>query len=604
MAGLLKKISYIFNRKQKIQIFILFFIILVGTVFETLGVTAILPLVNAIIAPEALLQNGMVRKIYDFFGFTGYTQLISFLAIFLMIVYIVKNLYAIWQNWIQYRFIYNNQRAVSYRLLSCYMNQPYLFHVSHNSTTLLRNITTDTTQFFACVDAVMQLMTDISVCFVLFVILLVADPFITFVVVFALVGFMGLFMKKFKGKMEYHGQLNRVYSRDNSRWILQAFGGIKETIILERKNFFIRKFDKISKNYMTSRRKYQFIAVLPRPIMEMTCICGLLLVVIVKINTTADLQSFVPTLSLFGASAFRLLPSFNRISRQISTITYSKASVNAVYEDLQMGETGSQQQVQKVQDTAEAPRAITLEKDIKIENLSFHYPGVDENVLTDVTLTIPRNKSVAFIGPSGAGKTTLVDIILGVLEPQSGKVLSDGEDIQNNLRSWHKKIGYIPQSIFLTDDTLRNNIAFGLRPEEVNEERVWKAVEEAQLTEFVKQLKDGLDTVVGERGARLSGGQRQRIGIARALYNNPDILVLDEATSALDNETEQAVMEAIDKLNGQKTMLIIAHRLTTIRNCDYIYEIKNQKAYLLSNEEWLAKLNKAGISEKEAVDAE
>lgn len=595
MLDLFKKVNYIFNVRQKLQMVAMLFIILIGTVFELMGVTAILPLVNAIIAPEQLLGNKYAKMIYDFFGFSNTTQFITFLAVVLMVVYVVKNLYTIWMSYIQCRFVYNNQRRIAYRLLTCYMNQPYLFHVNNNSTTLLRNITTDVTQFFACVEAAIQLVTEVSVCFVLFIILVTTDFVITLVVAIALVGFMAVFMRGFKGRMEFYGQQNRQFSRENSRWILQAFGGIKETIILERKNFFIRKFDGISGKLMTSRRKYQFIAVLPRPVMEMICICGLLLVVIFKINTTENLTDFIPILSLFAAAAFRLLPSFNRMSRYLTTMNYSKASVEAVYSDLKMGEGKEEQQKIEMQ-----AGPLSFEKTIKVDNVSFHYPSIEKNVLENVTLEIPKNASVAFIGPSGAGKTTLVDVILGVLQPQQGGIVIDGVNIKDNIRGWHKKIGYIPQTIFLTDDTLRNNIAFGLRPHEVNEERVWKAIEEAQLKEFVDQLEEGINTVVGERGVRLSGGQRQRIGIARALYNNPEILVLDEATSALDNETEQAVMEAIDKLSGSKTMLIIAHRLTTIKNCQYIYEIKEQNARLLSKQEWEERL--AGLTKRNEND--
>lgn len=581
-----RKLNYIFERKQKFQIFILMLIILVGTVFEFFGITAVLPLINAFIAPEQLLENRYARMIYDLLGFKGITQFISFLTIAVIGIYIVKNLYIIWMQWIQCRFVCNGQRRLAYRLLSCYMNQPYLFHTMHNSAALLRNINNDSSQLFSCVQSAIQLVTELSVCLVMFFVLLLQDPIITVVVMAALGGFMLFFVKLMNKRMVEYGRLSRDYARDTNRWILQSFGGIKETIILERKNYFIRQYDRFSKRLMDTRRKQQFLSGLPHPIMEMTCIGGLLAAVLIRINMNTDMQEFIPTLTLFAVAAFRLLPSFNRMSKNFAAITFSKASVDAVYTDLCMAEESENKQQEK-QSSGEV---MQFQKDIKIQNVCFHYPTVEKDVLHDISITIPKNKSVAFVGPSGAGKTTLADIVLGVLEPQKGAVLLDGKDIRTNMRGWHKKIGYIPQAIFLSDDTLKNNIAFGVRPGDVDNERVWRAIEEAQLKDFVDSLEDGIETVVGERGTRLSGGQRQRIGIARALYNNPDFLVLDEATSALDNETEKAVMEAIDSLNGSKTLLIIAHRLTTIKNCDYIYEIKEQGIHLLSQEEWQKRL--------------
>lgn len=595
----IKKLNYVFERRQKFQVVLLIFIILIGTVFEFVGITAVLPLINAFIAPEEMLQNEYVKMLYEWFNFKDTTQFISFLTIGVILVYVVKNLYIIWMQWVQYRFIYNGQRRMAYRLLTHYMNQSYLFHTAHNSSALLRNVNTDTSQLFSCIQAAIQLLTEVSVCAVMFVVLLLADPIITFVVAITLGGFMLIFVKIMNKRMVAYGHLSRECSKDTNRWILQAFGGIKETIILERKNFFVRKYDGYSKKLMDTRRKQQFLSSLPHPIMEMTCIGGLLIAVLIKINMNTDMQEFIPTLTLFAVAAFRLLPCFNRLSKNFATFSYSKASVDAVYDDLKLCE----EHEKRLDEKSELNESVKLEKEITVKNVTFRYPTIDANVLQDVNVCIPKNKSVAFIGPSGAGKTTLADIILGVLEPQQGSVLVDGVDVQKNMKNWHKKIGYIPQNIFLCDDTLKNNIAFGVRAKDVDEARVWKAIEEAQLKDFIDTLENGIETVVGERGTRLSGGQRQRIGIARALYNNPEFLVLDEATSALDNETEKAVMESIDSLSKTKTLLIIAHRLTTIKNCDYIYEIKEQKAHLLTKEEWQSRLkNLTDFDEEESVE--
>ena len=314
---------------------------------------------------------------------------------------------------------------------------------------------------------------------------------------------------------------------------------------------------------------------IPKPVIETLCICGLLGAIAIKFWWRgANITYFVPIISVFAVAAFRLLPSFNRITEYIGNIMYEKSAINSVYADLK--EVDELNAMKKEADGEQ--RAITFDRAIDIQNLSFAYPGTDKYVLKNLNLCIEKKSSVAFIGQSGAGKTTLADIIMGLLEPSEGNVYVDGNSIYDNLRGWHKVIGYIPQTIYLMDDTIRNNIAFGLEKDEIDEKKLEHAVEQAQLTELIAGLEEGLDTQIGEMGIRLSGGQRQRIGIARALYHNPEILVLDEATSALDNETEKAVMDAIEALHGKMTLIIIAHRLSTIKNCDYVYEIGNGNA--------------------------
>ena len=308
---------------------------------------------------------------------------------------------------------------------------------------------------------------------------------------------------------------------------------------------------------------------IPKPVMETISISGLLLIVCVKVALGTEALSFIPTISVFAVAAFRMLPSANRIAEYLSRIMFSKAAIDAIYHDLKEIDR-LMESMKTIKDTEK----ILFQKEIRVDNITFSYPNTEKHVFSHASLTIPKNKSVAFIGPSGQGKTTLADIILGLLEPQEGSVLVDGTDIRRGMHAWNKKLGYIPQTISLLDASIRDNILFGIEKEKVNEERLQEAIKEAQLKEFIDTLEEGLDTVIGEGGVRLSGGQRQRIGIARALYHNPEVLVLDEATSALDNDTEAAVMEAIDYLAGSKTLIIIAHRLSTIQNCDLVYKIE------------------------------
>ena len=378
-------------------------------------------------------------------------------------------------------------------------------------------------------------------------------------------------LKAFKKNLEKRGREVRESRAGIDLWLLQTFGGIKEAKIYEREPFFLSKFDEHYCQFAESHRKNQVLAYLPKPFMETLCIGSVLLVIAAKLLNGTAPEYFVATISVFAIAAFRLLPSFNRMSSYASRVMFNSPSVDAIYNDLV-----SIEQIKKCEDVKELGYELKFDERVDIDDITFRYDGAEQNVLENVSFSIPKNKSVAFIGASGAGKTTLADIILGVLTPESGDILVDGISTIQYRKEWHKKLGYVPQSIYLMDDTIRNNIIFGAE-EAVNEDKLRKAIEGAQLDKFIQELPEGMDTVIGESGVRLSGGQRQRIGIARALYNDPEILVLDEATSALDNDTENAVMDAINNLAGKKTLIIIAHRLTTIRNCDYVYEVGNKK---------------------------
>lgn len=572
--NILKKINYIFNRKQKIHLIVLFFLVLIGSACELLGVTMILPFIDAVLQQEAVLEKWYMRWIYDTLGLESVNSLLIILAVAFIVIYVIKNAYMVWMKRMQFRFIGNNQLQLSRRMLECYLRQPYLFHLSHNSSDLIRNISADTGMFFGSVQSVLTLFTDITVCLLVFMVLLRQDFAMTITVTMVLIAYIAVFFLLLRKKIENFGQQTRKLTAQNNKWLRQTFGGIKESIILERRDFFIRRFTQTNEGLMINRRDYQTLSLLPKAVLEVLCIGGIMLIVAVKLASGTDIVEFIPTLSLFAVAAFRLLPSFNKIVAELSSLQYNKAGVDAIYTDLHEIEQLSIMSQKEKDDELDY---LNFEKEIRLDNITFHYPNVKSSVLENINMVIEKNTSVAFVGPSGAGKTTLADIVLGVLDPQSGSIQIDGVDVCKAMRSWHKKIGYIPQFIYLMDDTIRNNIAFGLRPNEIKEEQVWRALEEAQLKEFVESLEDGLDTKIGERGVRLSGGQRQRIGIARALYHNPQFLVLDEATSALDNDTEKAVMEAINYLAGSKTLLIIAHRLTTIEQCDVVYEIKDKQ---------------------------
>ena len=565
--NLIHKINYIFNKNQKIRLIQLTVIIVIGAFFELLGVSAILPFINVVLEPDAIKTTSYLSFFYDLLGFHSVNDFMIFLGVCLIVVYIVKNIYVAMMYDAQYRFTYRNQCRISSRLLSSYLQESYLFHVEHNSAELLRNVNMDVAVFFQVVLGMLQLFTEVSVCFVLVVFLLFMDVWITIGVAVLLGVFAMGFMKLFRVRLRDMGLKSRNYQAEMNKWMLQAMGGIKEIKVMNREVFFGEKYKKAYYLYAESQRKYSLLGILPRPILEMFCVTGLLIVVVIRLLCGVELDNFIPTLSVFAIAAFRMLPSFNRITNNMNTVMFNRTAVDRIYLDLKQSEQYLGEK--RLKTTTE----VDFQKEISVEGLVFTYPKADKPVLDKVSLKIPKNTSVAFIGPSGAGKTTLADLILGVLEPQCGKILVDGKNIQSGMDSWHKKLGYIPQSIYIMDDTLRNNVAFGVLEEDIDDVKVWKALEEAQLKDFVGTLEDGLDTNIGEGGMRLSGGQRQRIGIARVLYNDPQVLVLDEATSALDTETESAVMEAIENFNGKKTMIIIAHRLSTVKNCNIVYKV-------------------------------
>ena len=571
MKEIIRELNVIFTKKQKTQLLGLGLLILVGAFWELLGVSAIIPFVTAVTDPDSLLTRWYVKWIYAHLNLQSTQQLIILMAIFLILIYMIKNGYLCVMSYFQYRFTYKNQYMLAQQMLGNYINRDYAFHLNNSSAELIRNIKEDTEGCYSFVLCVIQLVTEIVVSIALAFFLLIQDKSITIGIALLLTGYVLLYLFGMRRRMRKLGQKERRQQGLMNKWIMESLGGIKETKILQRESFFQDKFKEDTDELGNARVSYNIISYIAKPIVETLCIGGLLLVVALKIYRGASAAYFIPIVSVFAVAAFRLLPSINRITNYLSMIMLRKPSVDALCRDiLELSENN--EVLEK-----EEQRKLEFEKEIELQNITFRYEGTRQDVLSGVSLTIPKNKSVAFIGPSGGGKTTLADILLGILDPVSGKILVDGVDISRNKREWYKKLGYIPQTIYLLDDTIKNNIVFGVPEEKIDYDRLRESMQEAQIYDFVQSQPEGLDTMVGERGVRLSGGQRQRIGIARALYNNPEILILDEATSALDQDTESAIMEAIDRLGGKKTLVIIAHRLSTIKNCDIVYRVEQKQ---------------------------
>lgn len=570
---MIKKIFKVLDSHQRSRVYLLLLMIVGGAFLETFGVSAILPLVKAVTEPEIIQTNKYFKFAADTLNIQDPKLFILVMAIALIVLYAIKNIYLILLNVAQNHFYTNNLRRMSVRLTKCYLNQGYLFHADHNVAELERNANRDVSSFMYVLNNVLMLITEVLVCLFLTVFLMITDIFTTSLLIAMLVIFMLFFMFVVRRRLKYYGSCSREKDGDRIRYFLEAFGGIKEIKASSTEEHFLTKYEDAYKGFAYMEEKKMTLTYIPRPLMESLCICGILLFMAIKIVLGTDVESFIPVMSVFAVAAIRMLPSFNRVSGYLGSIMFYKASVDALHKDFSDAEKMERENPKLNEDDVIIPAA-----DIFAEHITFSYPSrPDKKILDDVSIRIPHNKSVAFIGPSGAGKTTLADIILGVLDPQQGSVSVGDVDVIKSRKSWHKTVGYIPQSTYLMDDTIRANVAFGLNSDEIDDDKVWEALNAAQLADFVKEQPEGIYSNIGDKGVKISGGQRQRIGIARALYHNPGVIVLDEATSALDNDTEKAVMDAIYQLSGKKTMIIIAHRLTTIKNCDVIYEIKDGK---------------------------
>lgn len=576
---LLGKVRAIFDRKQKWQLVGLGIMIFIGGLLETLGVSAMIPVVQALLAPDELMgyidRIPVVKNLCDALSITTVKQVTMALLYGMMAIYVIKNLYILLLTYMQNTFITKNRNRMISRVMAEFLNRPYEKYLGADIPTVFRITDSDIPQTFSLILAMLQLASEAVVTCLIFMVLLLNDPGMTLFII-AVFGLLTLFIVKvFKPRLNRIGARNQAIQSRIAKWRIQATYGLKDVKVLNREEFYVRNYYETGKVGAEVARNYAVLNNMPRLLIETVFIVSVLGFLVVYINGGGDITAMVTTISAFAIAAVRVLPSVNRINTYITEIAYTQPSLDFVYDNLQEGmKTDAMLAERKAYSQVEK---LKLDHQIELDHISFHYPDSDKNIFEDAHMIVPKGKSVGIIGTSGAGKSTIVDILLGLLHAQTGTITCDGVDIFKNYESWLAQIGYIPQSIYLIDESIRDNIAFGIDADKIDEKRIWEVLEEAQLKEFVEELPEGLDTTIGDRGVRLSGGQRQRIGIARALYNDPEILVFDEATSALDNDTEAAVMEAVNSFHGRKTMIIIAHRLNTIEKCDMIYKVENMK---------------------------
>ena len=574
---LLKKLSAILDRGQKIRILGLMVLILIGGLLETASASLILPLVSAILDEEKFAENRYVMQIRELLGIESIRTFTLCMLGFIIAIYIFKAVFLILQTYILARFANKNRARCTTNLLWQFLHRPYEYYLYAETSDIIRTIYGDMDNIFNLLLQCMNFASELVVSLCLGVFLLITDWKMCLLMVLLLGVLTLINVKVIKKHLNIAGEGSRITQAGMYKWILQGASGIKDVKVLRKEYYFTDRYSDSAEGYADNQIKYNVLTNLPRLLIEAVAILGILIYVMISMLMGVNIASLMTTIAAFAVAAMRLLPSVNRLNTYIANIAYFEPALDFIYENVNTKGLSEENVLITHNPKEEYVPALSFKDKIELNDITFAYPNTDKNIFTHADMTVPIGASVGVVGASGAGKSTIVDIMLGLLEVKSGEILCDGIDAIEHYPEWLSHIGYIPQTIYMLDDSIRRNIAFGVDDSDIEDDRVWAVLKEAQMMDFVKDLPDGLDAQIGERGVRISGGQRQRLGIARALYHNPQILIFDEATSALDNDTETAIMDAIDSLHGQKTMVIIAHRLRTIENCDIIYEVKDEK---------------------------
>lgn len=557
-----KTILAILPNQQKKQAVLLCILSVIRILLETLSIGIIVPVMHVILKGDFYKNNIWIKQV---FHLDSQTQFIALIMFGFVLVYLIKAVYLVFYTFYQTKFAYGLQEEKSQQLFGLYLDQPYNFHLKRNSAQLIRNATGDVQVISNTVNNLIEVVTESLLCVAVVSLLLVREPIGALVVTILIGSASFVFLKYTKSKIAKWGKAKPRYEGMRIQHIQQGLGGIKDVLLLGRANVLKREYRKANSKFTECLSKNHIVSQLPRLGLEFLTILGLAILVAVMAFQNQNIESIIPTLGLFGAAAFKMLPTANKIVTCLQALNYGTPVLLNLKQELELSSI--------TQNSKDQLRINHLSESIKINDICFSYEGSETKVLNKINFTIKKGSNIGFIGESGSGKSTLIDIIVGLLGPDSGNIKVDNKDIVNDIRSWQSQIGYVSQTIFLTDDTLRKNIAFGISDQDIDDVAIQSAVKSSGLDKFTSALPDGLETMVGERGVRLSGGQRQRIAIARAMYHDPDVIVLDEATSALDNNTEKEIMDSIYSMLGEKTILIIAHRLNTVKNCDYIYKL-------------------------------
>lgn len=589
MYQIIKKIVYILPQKDPIKILLLFLLMMIAALLEVAGIGMIPAFVAIVADPERVMEVAVLEPVINLLEISNSQDLLLWGSAALIVVFLIKGLYIVLFNYIEAKFIYRRRYYVSRRMMTAYMQAPYTFHLQKNTAELLRNILNEVNVLSNIILTNLLKMSREGVMTISILILLFSvEPLITlFVLILAGAG-AGSFILLTQKKIKSYGEEEQQRRSKMIQAVAQGLGGIKDARVLNRESEFINRFAEESFKSTNLMAFIKFIQQIPKPVVETTAVFGMMLISGFMVWQGRPMSAIIPTLTLFAMALVRLMPSIQQLSSMYTNLQYNMVSLDPIYNDLQQLEGYGNRLVSE----RSSGNSMEFIDRLELDNVSYRYPESDEQALDKISLDIPKGSSVAFVGESGAGKTTIVDLILGLLEPTNGEIRVDGKNIQDSISAWQKNIGYIPQSIYLADESLRRNVAFGIPENEIDNGKVFEALKMAQLESLIKRLPDGIETIIGEDGTRLSGGQRQRIGIARALYHNPEVLVMDEATSALDNITEKEISKAIDALIGERTIILIAHRLTTVKNCNKLYLMKEGEIMDSGNYDDLVNRNK------------
>ena len=577
MIKSLKKIKFLLNKNQIKSLMLLSILLIIGMIFEVFGLGIIIPFITIILNPEILATSVYSSQIRDIFGEISYDNFLFTTLSILVIIYLFKTLFLIFLAFKQNTFLSNLYAELSVKLFNHYLKKNYSFHLKRNSASLIKNLQVEVNFFRSFCTALISLLIESALLFSIIITLIFIEPLGAISVGVFFIFFSWLVIKISNKSLKFWGSKREILDDKLSKNIVEGLGGIKEILILRRIKFFTNIFSK--NNFIRSNilRNHSTVSQSPRYLLEIIAVIGIIGFIFIMIKQNKDTNELLTILGVFVAATFRMIPSFNRIIIAFQNMKYYSSSVDLLFNEFKND---------NILLESKNSNPIKFKSNITINNLEFKYSKNSRGILKNVNLKIAKGDFIGIIGASGSGKSTLVDLIMGLFYPTGGSISVDGENINQNFKSWQNIIGYVPQNIFLTNDSIKNNIAFGLEKNEINNQNLTKALKDSQLDRFVKSLDLGIETKVGERGAQISGGQLQRIGIARALYKMPEILIFDESTASLDSKTESSLISAINNFKGHKTIIMISHNLKSLKNCDRIYSLKNG---IMSNQKSLIK---------------
>jgi len=566
------KIFKILDTRKKREFKILIALMFFSMLLETIGITSMIPLINFFTDDNILLPyNINLNQVLFGFGIPE-SKILNFILIIIIMIFLIKNIYIGFYSWIESRFAYKIRYDLGVKLFNNYLYSPYTFHLQNNSSNLISKINQETAVYGNALIHLSTFLTEMLILFGLTTFLFIIKPQETLIIV--LIGLISssIFYFALKNLISLWGQKREVSEREKMKSLKQGLGGIKDIIFYKAQKYFIDIFHSKSNDLSEVSFKMYFINKLPKVWFEMIAITIITFVIFYLSFKQTDPSTIMATIGIFLITSVRVIPSINRILTSLQNIKYSEAAFDSLLSSLEYSDEFT---ISKK--TNELKNKINFSKEIKFNDVFFNYQKSKTDVLKNISLTIKKNEFIGIIGETGTGKSTLVDLFIGLLKPTKGTITVDGKNINENIEGWKEKLGYVPQNFYLLDEPIKNNIAFGVEKEKFDIKKVESSIEKSQLNKFVNNLKDGLLSNVGERGVKISGGEKQRIGIARALYSDPDILLFDEATSSLDLDTEKKVLETLTKLKKNKTIIFVTHRTSSLSYCDKVFKIQNHE---------------------------